>query len=636
MDPKWTKVIAVVIVLILVVAGAAFFYERSRSSSTSCGLGSTNPLIVDQAETPDVTDPATSFTTPGWALIQQVYQGLVNYQGSNTTVFAGVLAQSWSNATNANGTTSWTFHLRPGVTFSNGDPYNAYVQWFSLYRALVMNGGPAFILSQNFWFPGQAYYNSNNTTNWNNSVVNALVHELNTWNFLSPTSAEIAVMEEANQSFQVINNLTIQLNLGTGYLGTPYAYLLATLASPIAYAVDPAVVQTQAVSGESPGVAVNATDGWMNINLVGTGPYTLVGSYSSTSAGYVLQPNPKYWGAAAAAADPSNNLLPPARASIQVNFQSTGQIAVQDLQNGAAAEASFSYLGPTTVQALSGSACVTVQPLGTVYGSTAGTWWVYMNQSTYPFNNLSVRAAVVHAIDYPQIIQEAFGGAAQQWVGPVPPGFPDYDPGGLSPYAYNLTLAQQEIANSPCANQACAATVLNFEYVNIGDWQSVATLLTSELGDIGITLHPVPLANVHALTNLQSVNNGACTAQTVSDGQGPFPIGLEFYTADYISPDDYTQNDAYSYGSANQCMSGYANLTMDTDVFAAANASTSPADASGLYANMTSMMYNNYTDAWLVVPTQYAVYSNHVHGIVDNAMGSAEPVALTFNTEYAS
>jgi len=621
-DPKWTKVIAVVVVLVLVVAGVAFYYVRTHGGGSNCSLGSKSPLIIDQAETPDYADPATSDSTPGWALIQQVYQGLVNYQGANTTIFAGVLAHNWTVSTDQ---MNWTFTLRSGVTFSNGDPYNAYVQWFSLYRALVMNQAPGFILSQNFWFPNESWYASDGVSeNWNTSVVNTLVNELDTFDFAGPSSTELAVMEAPNQSFQVLNSSAIELHLG-------YAYLLATLASPVSYAVDPAVVQ------QNGKVVANTTNSWMDVHMVGTGQYTLVGTYDSTGSGYTLDPSTSYWGANAAAANPANNLLPPAKSAIQVDFQSTAQIAVQDLEDGAAAEASFSYLGPTTVQSLAGNSCVTVQTLPPVFGSTAGSWWIYMNQSTPPFNNLSVRAAVVHAINYSQIIQDAFGGAAQQWVGPVPPGFPDYNPNNLAPYSYNLALAKQEIADSPCANGACANQGINFEYVAIGDWESVVTVLKSNLQQIGLTLNPEKLSSIAALYNLQSIDpsTGLCTAQSSSGGQGPFPMGLEFYTADYVSPDDYTQNDAYTYGSANMCMSGYSNSTVNNDTFDAASA-TDPATAAQLYGNITSAMYDNYTDAWLVVPTQYAVFSDHLHGIVDNAMGSAEPVCLTLNTEYAT
>jgi ABC-type transport system substrate-binding protein len=112
-------------------------------------------------------------------------------------------------------------------------------------------------------------------------------------------------------------------------------------------------------------------------------------------------------------------------------------------------------------------------------------------------------------------------------------------------------------------------------------------------------------------------------------------MGQEFYTSDYISPDDWTQNDAYSLGSANMCMSGYANGTMDSLVFQAA-AESNPTNLTADYTNMTSMMYNNYTDIWLVVPTSFAVYTTNLHGIIQNPMASAEPYAFLFNTQWLS
>jgi ABC-type transport system substrate-binding protein len=128
--------------------------------------------------------------------------------------------------------------------------------------------------------------------------------------------------------------------------------------------------------------------------------------------------------------------------------------------------------------------------------------------------------------------------------------------------------------------------------------------------------------------------SGTCTSLTTANG-GPYPMGQEFYTSDYIAPDDWTQNDAYSLGSANACMSSYANSTMDSLVFSAA-ASSDPATLTADYSQMASLMYNNYSDIWLVVPTAFAVYSPYVSGIVQNPMASAEPFALYFNTQYVT
>ncbi len=620
MDPKKTRIIAIIVVVLVVVAGLGIYFYRANNkvnaSASNCTLTSSNPILVDQAETPDSIDPAVTFTTPGWAIVQQIYQGMVNYNQSSYTTFLPVLAQNWS--TSADGF-HWNFTLRNGVVFSNGDPYNAYVEWFSLYRDLAVAAGSQFILAENFWFPGVVYPTFNTT----------IVTDLNTFNFANPTASQIAVMEASGQSFQVLNANTIELNLGLGYLGAiPYRFLLASLSAPNSYAVDPSAIQ------QNGGVAVGSKNSWMAGNMLGTGPYELVGSYSASGTGYTLQPNPRYWGAAAAAAAPWNNMIQPAHSSVQVIYQDSSQVTVQDLISGSVATASFAYIGPSTITQLTGQPCVTIQPLPAVFGSTSGSWWIYMNQSQPPFNNFSVRQAVVHAINYQQIISEAFGGYAQQWVGPVPPSYPYYNPGNLTPYQYNLPLAKAEMANSPYPSGY--GPTLNYEYLNLGDWYGVSVILADNLAQIGIKLNLVPIT-LPQLFTLQAYDSttGRCTAQEVSNGLGPFPIGQEFYTSDYVSPDDWTQNDAVNTGSANMCMSGYNNATVNALVYSAAGESN-PATLMNDYSMMTQLMYQNYTDAWLVVPTSFAVYNPLLHGFYENPMASAEPFSLLFNTQSTS
>ncbi|MGI0070592.1 MAG: ABC transporter substrate-binding protein [Thermoplasmata archaeon] len=623
MDPKWRNVIVIVIVVIIVLAGIGFYYYSTRAAS--CGLQSKNPLIMDQPEEPDYLDPSTTFTTPGWGAVQQVYQTLVAYNGSSYTNFSAVLAQNWSVSPDG---FHYNFTLRPGITFSNGDPVNAYVMWYSLYRGLLMTQATQFILAENFWYPGLSDYNYNATES--NAMIGNMTTWLNTFNFFHPTAPEIAIMSADNQSFRVLSPSVIQLNLGFGYLGptVAYTYLLASIAAPIGSAIDPAVVLANG--------GVNQTlNSWMDENMVGTGPYEQSGTWTPTATSLVLPPNPNYWGTAAAAAAPWNNAIQPAHATIQFNFIGSTDIVIQDMKDGAAAAGSFAYIGPSQVQSLKSVSCLVVQALPVVYGATSGSWWVYLNQTQAPFSNWSVRAAVVHAINYTQIINLAFGGYASQWVGPVPPGYPYYDPGNLPPYPYNLTLAKQEMAASPYPNGYSGS--LNYAYLNLGTWPEVAQLLKQDLSQIGITLNLVPYANVGILTsNLQVIDpsTGVCGAQETTYG-GPFPIGQEFYTSDYISPDDWTQNDAISYGSANQCMAGYSNGTVDNLTIEAAgehNASNLTAD----YAEMTSLMYYNYTDAWLAAPTAFSAYNSGLQGIVSNPMGSGLPFVMFYNTEYAS
>ncbi len=629
LDPKWTRVIAIVVVVVIVIAGVgAYLYLRSTTSTPGAKV-----LKVDQAEIPDSLDPDVTFSTPGWAAVQQVYQGLVNYNGSSYTTFAGVLAKNWTEFANpSTGLDSYTFHLRSGVHFSNGDPYNAYVQWYSLYRSLLLEQGPQFILEQNFYstnfspsspltyYSNLTYAQAANTT---------LVNDLNSWNFASPSASEIALMEQPNQSFQVVDNLTIELNLGYGYLATNYTYLLSTLSAPNSYAVDPSFVDANG------GIAEGSPNIHLSTNTLGTGMYLLSGYNGVDGGGYTLTPDTHYWGKAAAASEPWNSLIQPANTTVQLIFQQSQAITINDLKTGAVQEASFAYIGPSTIQQVQGLSGVVAQQLPTVYGATSGSWWIYMNQNTAPFNNLTVREAIAHAINYTQIVQQAFGGYATQWVGPVPPSYPYYDPQGLSPYPYNLALAKSEIASSPCANNACAGTSIPYAYLSPGtDWSDTAQFLKADLAQIGITINPVPIS-LDQLYEEQALNaTGVCTTATSLNG-GPFPMGQEFYTSDYISPDDWTQNNAYSLGSANMCMSAYANTTVDNLTYSAA-ASSDPSYLNASYSQMTSLMYNNYTDIWLVAPDAFAVYTTNVHGFVQNPMASAEPFALLFNTQWLS
>jgi peptide/nickel transport system substrate-binding protein len=587
---------------------------------------------VDQAELPDSLDPAVSFSTPGWGAIQQVYQGLVNYNGSSSTSFVGVLAQSWSASLDPNtGFTSYTFHLRPGVQFSNGDPYNAYVQWYSLYRSLLLAQGPQFILEQNFYSTNfslsnpLSYYSPLTAANAANTT---LADDLNAWNFFTPSSGALSLMEVANQSFQVVNNLTIQLNLGYGYLASNYTYLLAALSAPTSYAVDPAWIDSNG------GVSVaDVSHDYLTIHTLGTGQFLLQNYNAVEGGGYLLTPNPNYWGRAAAAAEPWNTLLQPANTSVQIRFQSTMDVAIADLENGAAASATFPVSDPSTINGLSRDPCLSVRALPTAYGATTGSDWVFLNQSVFPFNNLSVREAIAHAVNYSRIIDQAFGGYASQWVGPVPPSYPYYDPSSLAPYSFNLALAKQEIADSPCASNACLSSHINYGYLDVSAaWAETAQFLTSDLFQIGLTLNPVPLS-LPDLYVEQSMTSGRCTSSTTANG-GPYYMGQEFYTSDYFAPDDWTMQDAYSHGSANVCMAGYNNATMDSLVFGAA-ADPNPADLTADYTQMTNLMYNNYTDIWLAVPTAFSVSSMFLHGVIPNPMASAEPFAMLFNTQWA-
>src|SRR5439155_12748055 len=126
----------------------------------------------------------------------------------------------------------------------------------------------------------------------------------------------------------------------------------------------------------------------MASNLLGSGPYK-VQSYDPAT-GEVLVPDPSYWGTAAAAAEPWNNVLQPAKSSIQINFQGTTAVEVQDLKSGQVAGPPFASVGPAKVNVLKTTACVTLTSLDEVSSSPAGEGRIYMNRILPPFTNFSL------------------------------------------------------------------------------------------------------------------------------------------------------------------------------------------------------------------------------------------------------
>ena len=136
---------------------------------------------------------------PNWGL-ESEYQTLVEDNltsefGSGTYQFLPVLAQNWT--VSANGTL-YTFNLRQNVTFSNGDPFNAYQVWADEYGY---------------------YYTSDNATGWlvgytlmnmtNVDFGPATLALLNESGLINPSQSLLAIMQNrslANVCDQPIPN----------------------------------------------------------------------------------------------------------------------------------------------------------------------------------------------------------------------------------------------------------------------------------------------------------------------------------------------------------------------------------------------------------------------------------------------
>jgi ABC-type transport system substrate-binding protein len=81
-------------------------------------------------------DPDYAFFTQDTGYLHAVFQNLVEYNVSSGTVLEPVVAdQYWIT----NGGCTNVFHIRPGVTFSDGTPVSAYDEWFAIVRTQYAN-----------------------------------------------------------------------------------------------------------------------------------------------------------------------------------------------------------------------------------------------------------------------------------------------------------------------------------------------------------------------------------------------------------------------------------------------------------------------------------------------------------------
>lgn len=166
---------------------------------------------------PDL-DPHSAYDNGAAAIIWQIYDMLIQYKGTSTAEYDPMLAESWEASADLS---TYTFKIRSGVTFHDGDPCTAQTVKDSFTRFLLMARGPVNVISR----------------------------------FVS----DVAMIE-------VVDETTVRFNLGT-----PQPLFLAAMASAYGpFVVNPKYVEEHKTE-EDPWAYE-----WYRENAIGTGPYKLV------------------------------------------------------------------------------------------------------------------------------------------------------------------------------------------------------------------------------------------------------------------------------------------------------------------------------------------------------------------------
>jgi peptide/nickel transport system substrate-binding protein len=90
-------------------------------------------------------DPAEIFEFSGAEYAGNTYNRLIGYDAEEVSRIFGVAAESWTISDDGR---TYTFKIRPGLSFASGNPLTARDAAFSLQRVVILDKAPAFILRQ--------------------------------------------------------------------------------------------------------------------------------------------------------------------------------------------------------------------------------------------------------------------------------------------------------------------------------------------------------------------------------------------------------------------------------------------------------------------------------------------------------
>lgn len=430
----------------------------------------------------DITtfDPALDSDVPSSQAIQMAFTGLV--QLDDHLQIQPQLAQSWSNS----GTT-WTFHLKPNLKFSDGTPLTASDVAYSINRALSPN--------------------INNLSGGLATTYLGLIKD----GLAFTNGMKGAPSTLIGDSIIVKDPSTLQLILdhSTGYF-------LDALAYPTSWVVERSVVEKWGDTKWTDHLADNGGQG-------GDGPFKVLSYNHDTGIKFV--PNPYYYG------------KQPALQEVDLNFYKTVETAFKAYQSN---QVDFSSVPPSLVP--------TQKPLlGTQYHQypTLIMYYIAMNYLAKPFNNINIRRAFELAINKDVLNTAINSGIDIPTCHIIPSGMPGYDPNlkcpENAPTSGNPALAKQLLTQGMQEEHMTTLPPIKLTYRSNSTVQAkiVTTLLSMWQAALGVTLQTNTLdfgPELHA--------ESQSTCQTPDTPQKCLDQGLQMWfggwAADYPDPQDWT------------------------------------------------------------------------------------------------
>ncbi|MEM3237721.1 MAG: ABC transporter substrate-binding protein [Thermoplasmata archaeon] len=492
-------------------------------------------------------DPAIDYETVGFEEIMNVYETLIQYNGSSTSqsqMFPEVATQvpTVANGGISANYLSYTFHIRSGLKFANGDPLTAWDAYTSFVRTLLfVQGSPGtagWILAQDLlpaggfapglYTNGTALYDNITSAITVNNVTQTVTFHL--------LKADPAFLDYiADPIGGGIIDYSWAVAHGAGITFTPAGFLAYT-----SYSME------------------SNYNNYLRYNTMGSGPY-MIKSYQIGQS-VTLAPNPYYTPIPGV---PGFNHT--ANDTIYIQWEKDPSTALLIAESGQTdiIEGLPTYDYPIMAQ-LQSQGKITITPFPTLsifwfeYNFNVNTTMLPTLGSGYTipqyyFTNLDVRRAWSYAFNYTNYIENLVGNAkygadfAFHYTGVIPEGMPGYmtpeqltQAGAVVP-VYNLTIAKQYMIESGLYNTSINIPIIVYagdpvDFAAVQDW-----ITTMESID----------PNIHATALYMEFSQiiGYMVA-----GQNPMPIYILGWAPDYPFPSDYMipmYQENGTYGAAN-------------------------------------------------------------------------------------
>jgi peptide/nickel transport system substrate-binding protein len=397
------------------------------------GAAAGGTMVFGASADPVILDGALVSDGESARPLYQIFEGLVQTEEGGTEIVPA-LAESWEASEDG---LEWTFNLREGVTFHDGEPFNAEAVCFNFDRWYNFTG----VLQS----PAASYYWQTVMGGYANNEDPALAESL----YVS--------CEAADESTAVIT------------LSRPSSSFLAGLQQPAFRIASPKALEegnADAVSGTGESPVYEGTFGYEN--PVGTGPF----QFDSWERGnqLTLTRYEDYWGEPAQLDSLIFTVIPdgPARRQALEAGDIEGYDLVDPADAGALEEADFTILR---------------RPAFNV-------GYIGFQQNAAPFDNPQIRQAIAYAIDKEKLLQTNYpegSEVATQFMPPELFGWAD----DVTTYDYDPDMAQQLIAESGVTD-----LTLEFWYPTdvsrpyMPNPQANFELIKADLEAVGFTIEP--------------------------------------------------------------------------------------------------------------------------------------------------